>query len=183
MSRTIVWWIIGIGVLCDLLLCGVFGRNVWYFAALVFYCIALNWEWPGWATEAERKHRCYSLVALTVLALIPTNAGNLIIPVLLFGWIPFLGRTLPRVAFEPVPIVAALTCLIALALGIPFLGRAFSDAAGTENRPRQSWQFRWTVALVFGVVLLFVTGLAAVGIVESGRAIWALRNEHSGMTP
>jgi hypothetical protein len=87
---------------------------------------------------------------------------------LVIGWFPFLGRVLPKLTIDWMGVLTAAFCLTWLLAGLHLFLRWFwkhvekpiEPAAQTEGR----WPLRWTAAMVLLVVLMFVAGIAAVGV-------------------
>lgn len=120
----------------------------------------------------------YVIAALIGLALLATGAylyfGGIMYPLefvsaLLLGWVRFLVRTVPEMSLSVSGSIAAWVCLLLIIVATHRLcgwlfrhnqnGKIQSSAAA----PRR-WHWRWTLALVALVMLMFVAGLAAVGI-------------------
>ena len=80
------------------------------------------------------------------------------------GWAFFLYRVLPEVRVDAGGVALAAVCLVLFAAGAHWFLSWLYDQIQKAERPRGRWQPRWTVALVAGVVLMFVAGLATVGI-------------------
>ena len=89
---------------------------------------------------------------------------------LLFGWTGFLLRVVPNVRIGWDGVETALVCLIGLAIGTHFFLRGFYDqlrtAIETPSPNRRRWSPRWTASLVALVVLMFVAGITATGMVH-----------------
>jgi hypothetical protein len=84
------------------------------------------------------------------------------------GWVFFLADTLPRVRVDPAAVASAALGLAALLAGLHlFLGWLY----GAGELPRR-WPWRWTLALVALVGLMFAGGLCAVGVAR--HAGWLL---------
>ena len=105
------------------------------------------------------------IVLLSVLACLGFPIEPLF--VLLFGWVPFMFRTLPKVTVDWGAVSGAMLCALLLAIGAHlFLSwfhrelRNTGGAAGTHGR----WRTRWTIAGLAIVLLMFVSGIAATGI-------------------
>src|SRR5205085_7415789 len=81
---------------------------------------------------------------------------------LVAGWVFFLGRVLPRIDPDPAEVVVAVVCLAGVTVGCHLFGRWLYPAF----RPGEAWRWRWTLRVVGTVVLTFVAGTAAVGIVH-----------------
>ncbi len=83
-----------------------------------------------------------------------------------FGWMGFLGRVIPQLTVNWVGVITAIVCVLALAVGLHhFLRWSFRQA-----QPEQRWALRWTLSILGVVVLMFVAGIAAVGV--SHQAVW-----------
>lgn len=96
---------------------------------------------------------------------------------LLFGWIAFLVRVVPRLEVRWDGIAILLVGLIALvAMGHGFLRwlyRASAEKAGATAPPRV-WQLRWTLVLVGFLVLMFVAGITVTGVTH--QIAWLFRS-------
>ena len=90
-------------------------------------------------------------VALIAIAFVTTIEGPFVI---LFGWIPFLGRVLPEVKPDGPSVAVGGIALLVFATGVHWLGRS----------RRGRWRVRWTVAVVLGVLLLFTAGISVIGV-------------------
>jgi hypothetical protein len=89
---------------------------------------------------------------------------------LLWCWLNYLYRTLPRVEVSPPGIV---TGLVAMALAIASLHLVASTqyarfTSGTNSAA--CWRLRWTMTIIAAVIPLFVAGLAFVGLFRSLQA-------------
>lgn len=132
--------------------------------------------------------------SIDVAALILCLVAILFIPpalaaffVLLLGWMGFLARVAPRIATDPVTVCVACVTVVGFVAGMNILLRLYKeptaqlafDAKDSDatpiNSPTHGWKLRWSFAILAVAFLMFVSGLAAVGILESGRSIWELR--------
>lgn len=93
------------------------------------------------------------VVVLVVVGVLATAEGAFM---LLFGWIPFLGRVLPDVRPDGPSVAVGAVALALFAAGVHVLGRSVRGAA--------RWRLRWTLAVVVGVPLLFAAGIAVIGV-------------------
>jgi prepilin-type processing-associated H-X9-DG protein len=99
--------------------------------------------------------------------------------VLLFGWAPYLTRTLPSVAIDWSAVAGAALCLALLSIGghlfLSWLYREMRNtgAASTPGR----WKKRWTTAGLAIVVLMFASGIAATGITH--QMAWLVNSPRS----
>jgi hypothetical protein len=94
---------------------------------------------------------------------------------LLTGWGNFLARSIPAMTWEPIPCILGACSLIAFVIGTEFMGRAFVRQSSTENEQRLVWKSRWSAGIVAAVALMFVSGMAAAGIMASAESLWELR--------
>jgi Protein of unknown function (DUF1559) len=109
---------------------------------------------------------------------------------LTLGWILYLIRVVPQIRLDLTGVVTAAFCLTGVLVGL----HAFAGWIAAHNRgasgPR--WEWRSTLTLVGVIVLAFVAGIAAVGVVHQtgwlmsspapvfedrvSRGTWAQRN-------
>lgn len=89
---------------------------------------------------------------------------------LAFGWIPYLYRTLSQVHINGTGVLTAAVCLGALAIGLHWFLRWFTSHlpsnAASANAIAPPWPARRTGVILGLVMLMFVAGLAAVGIIH-----------------
>jgi prepilin-type processing-associated H-X9-DG protein len=84
---------------------------------------------------------------------------------LLFGWVAFLGRVLPRVAVDWPSVTVGLAALILFTLGVHQLGRMWQRHRTADvGRHGKGWRLRWSAAIVVAVFLMFVAGIAIIGM-------------------
>jgi hypothetical protein len=76
------------------------------------------------------------------------------------GWVFYLYRVLPQPSVSWPGVLTAAACLAGLAVGLHCLLRWLADARQTFR----TWQARWTAAALGLVLLLFVAGIAALGV-------------------
>ncbi len=95
---------------------------------------------------------------------------------LAFGWAFYVYQTLPQVHLNAVGILTAAICLAALAVGLhQFLAWLFAHVSASRNIKGSAlhpWPIRWTGAILGLIVLMFLAGLAAVGI--SHQTAWLI---------
>lgn len=92
---------------------------------------------------------------------------------LLFGWAPFLFRTLPRITVDGPSVAVAGLALVLFTLGVHRAGRAWRRRAGTPASTSPAWKIRYSLALVAAVFILFTAGIALIGITH--QTVWLLR--------
>jgi hypothetical protein len=93
----------------------------------------------------------------------------------LCGWALFLGRVLPQVRVDPGQVVTALVCAACLAGGLHLFLRWLHGQVkgpGEMGGAGRRWAPRWTMAILGLVVLMFVAGIAAVGMTH--QTSWLL---------
>jgi prepilin-type processing-associated H-X9-DG protein len=96
---------------------------------------------------------------------------------LIAGWADYLYRVAPQVKVDRSAVATAAVCLILLTGGLhqfaswlyPFMVRSPAADCGESLR---RWPARWTAWIITGVVLMFVAGLATVGITH--QTAWLL---------
>jgi hypothetical protein len=97
---------------------------------------------------------------------------------LTLGWLGYLARVLPQVMIAWDGVATAVVCLALFTLGLHRLLRwlhgGIRRAAGWTVR---SWSLRWTISLVVLVVVMFMVGMAAAGIVH--QAGWLIASRRS----
>ncbi len=86
---------------------------------------------------------------------------------LAFGWMVYLYRVIPQVVVSESGVLTAAFCLCVLAVGLHWFLRWL-----TAQRTAQPWPFRRTAAFLALMVLMFVAGIAFVGI--GHQAAWLL---------
>lgn len=107
---------------------------------------------------------CLALVVLFALIAWPSPVTRS----LLFGWILFLYRTLPRMTVDGPSVFAGCLAVVLFTAGVHVAGRAWRRNAA-DGRP---WKFRWAVAVVASIFLLFAAGISLVAIVH--QCAWLL---------
>jgi prepilin-type processing-associated H-X9-DG protein len=95
---------------------------------------------------------------------------------LLFGWMRYLYRVVPNVRVDRSAAVSAVVCLALLTFGLhrfsSWLYRQMGSSIETDRAVAPRWHARWTVWLIGGTLLMFVAGLATVGITH--QVAWLL---------
>jgi prepilin-type processing-associated H-X9-DG protein len=97
---------------------------------------------------------------------------------MLFGWISFLGRVLPRLSADWPSIAVGLGAVVLFAAGIHALGFSWQrQRTAPEGEPRPAWRFRSTFAVVALVIILFTAGISIIGIVH--QTGWLIHSDRS----
>ena len=86
---------------------------------------------------------------------------------LVVGWVPYLNRVTSEVQPDPATVVSAVGCLVAVTVGLHLFLRWLATSAG------RGWPWKRSVQVLLLVVLLFVSGLAVVGLVQ--QTGWLIR--------
>lgn len=112
-------------------------------------------RWVGVAALAMLLLTCIGLEIL------PLTLGTLLV-----GWAGYLYRTLPKVHVNPSGVGMAVLCLANVAaLGHVTAAWLYASTAPPGSPPRR-WKPRWTASALGVVVLMFVCGIAATGVVH-----------------
>jgi hypothetical protein len=120
-----------------------------------------------------KNFRTYLLVLATAIFLVCCAGCGIAWPAqvvyfLGLGWAPFLGRVIPDMTVDWAGVATALLALTGLALGLHLFLRWLSgnlpQPQVDSNVPRRPWQRRWTASILGVVVLMFIAGIAAVGM-------------------
>jgi len=85
---------------------------------------------------------------------------------LLFGWIRFAGQVLPKVTVNPAGVGMALGCVALAAV----VGHRFC----LWLRQGEPWRWRWTLAGLSGILILFAAGMAFTGVAH--QVGWLMRS-------
>jgi hypothetical protein len=99
---------------------------------------------------------------------------------LLFGWAIYLWRVIPKVHPDPWSIATAAVCLAGVAIGTHAFLRWLHCAMGspteeaTSDPQRRGWPLKRSLQLVGLLVLMFVSGIAAMGMVH--QTAWLARS-------
>lgn len=103
------------------------------------------------------------LVVLLILLPFSVRAGFEMVGAVVFGWLRFLSRTLPRVQMNLDLIGMAGLCLVGIALGSHWLANWLMSQKPMESEGRR-WRWRWTLGGMGLVSLLLLSGMALGGI-------------------
>jgi hypothetical protein len=126
----------------------------------------------------RRGCTCGLLVALAIVPLLVwcLLPGDWIVELPLaiaFGWVQFLGRVVPTLNPDPWTVGTGLACLVGVIVGAHLFLRWLHRATATQpDTPR--WPLRRTLRLVAMVVVMFVAGIAVVGVIH--QTSWLARS-------
>jgi hypothetical protein len=108
------------------------------------------------------------VVCFVLVAFATTLEGAFVV---LFGWVPFLWRSLREVKPDGPSVLVGGLALLLFAGGVHWLGLSWRGNANPATR----WRTRWTAAAVLGVVLLFTAGISVIGITH--QVAWLATSE------
>ncbi len=95
---------------------------------------------------------------------------------IVLGWVWYLGRVVPEVGVAWDGVLTAAVCLVLFLAGshavLAWLYRHLRNDADRGDPAPRRWKPRWTAALGMLIILMFVAGLSAAGIVH--QAGWLL---------
>lgn len=108
-----------------------------------------------------------AILYLLAFFLFGQNYGLQIGYALLLGWVHFLLRTLPEVTLNSSLIVTGIVCsALVIGLGHWFARSVISAANKLRTNALPLWRLRWSVCGYLGVWLVFLVGMAIVGVVH-----------------
>lgn len=110
-----------------------------------------------------------ALLAITVLQQQMVIAWHLLV-----GWIAYLQRTLPQITLNREALLGAAACLIGVIILTHWLGRWLYREMSSDLPEHRRWRLGWTTLIVVGVMLMFVAGIAAVGVAH--QSAWLARS-------
>ena len=103
------------------------------------------------------------------------------------GWVGFLMRVIPQISVNWIGIATALVALVVLTLGTHGMARWYYAQAMISNgdtKTRPVWRAKWTAGLLAVVFVMFVAGIAGIGVAH--QSVWLFapdeRIVHSGRT-
>jgi prepilin-type N-terminal cleavage/methylation domain-containing protein len=113
-------------------------------------------------------------IILILLALLGSDVVLILktLWLLIIGWIYFLNRNLPRMEPHVESIVTGIVGLLLLFLLTHIVMRRFINRPAAEGSPERRWPLRATGALVGAIVLLFVAGVAAIGMTQQTQLLF-----------
>ena len=118
-----------------------------------------------------------AVCVITTRTMIPPST---IVEKLFTGWVRYLARVVPRTALSSDGILTGVVCLVLLTFGLhAFLRWIYGEIRREDGQPA-AWKFRWTSSIVLVVVLMFASGIAAVGIVH--QSTWLLSSNRPSLT-
>lgn len=127
----------------------------------------------GWIAVASflLLYLCCGLLAAPMV-FFPVELGL----TLLFGWIGFLAKVLPSITLDWPGIISGILCLVVLAAGMhwicSWLFRKATTAEASVSAAARTWPLRSTIAILAAFVLMFIAGLAAVGVArQTGKIV------------
>jgi len=107
--------------------------------------------------------------------------GSIEAPVaLIFGWIPFLASVVPRMTADVPSLAVGVVAVILFAGGVHIAGHGWGRHVGGAQGGTP-WKARWSGAVIAGVFLLFMAGLAIVGTAH--QLVWLFSSERPMFIP
>lgn len=109
------------------------------------------------------------------------NLPLLLLVNVLFGWIKFLMRVVQSMTWDLGGSITAVFCIGGLALGLHWFCRwlhqqiALSKSA--DPAVVRVWPWRWSLAVLGVAILMFIAGIAAVGVTH--QTSWLMRSPES----
>jgi len=95
---------------------------------------------------------------------------------LLIGWIAYLSRVLPAATVNWAGVGSALLSLVGvLLLGQMIGGWLWREMGPMGSQPSRRWKRRWTAAGTAIVVLMFTSGIAAIGVTH--QSVWLAKSD------
>lgn len=93
------------------------------------------------------------------------------------GWVYFLIRVLPEITLNSTEVLTAFLCFGLLAYGVHRFGNWFYMQVQKKQQREmiQPWPWRWTFSLLTVIVLMFIAGIAAVGITH--QTVWLVTTQ------
>jgi hypothetical protein len=106
-----------------------------------------------------------AIMLIIAMALLPGSWESVSIGrALLFGWVSFIGRVVPRVEVSWVGVVSGAVFLGLLIVLLHLFARWCAQAAADPSAPPRHWRFRWTLSIVTALVLMFIVGYSTIGL-------------------
>jgi Protein of unknown function (DUF1559) len=98
------------------------------------------------------------------------------------GWALYLYRVVPEMSVSWSGIATAIVCLVLLAVGLHrFLRWLYTARPSVAGTPAREWPRRWTATILGVVVLMFVAGIAAVGVTH--QTAWLMTSPEPIIVP
>jgi prepilin-type processing-associated H-X9-DG protein len=108
------------------------------------------------------------MAALFVLACMGLAWPLQLVLIVTLGWARYLYRVVPHVRVDARAAATATTCLLVLFLGLhstlSWLYDQTQRALDSDRAVEHRWRRRWTVWIICTLVLMFVAGIATVGV-------------------
>ena len=120
-----------------------------------------------------RKHILLCIVAVLAVVALCFNAGQ----TLLFGWVGYLLRELPGVNPDLKTVAVSIAAIMAFAVGVHWLGRAFANRK--PDGPR--WTIRGTIAATALIFVMFMSAVSIVGVVH--MSLWLATSPEPMLVP
>lgn len=135
------------------------------------------------------------LIWIMVLAFVLFIFGDIFVPFahpiiigyhLLTGWMGYIHRVIPKLHIRPVPIISAFVYVMTLLIGGHYFLKWLYREMQSKTADRKIWRWRWSINCLLVVLLMFTSGIAAVGVthqtmwmITSPEANFSYRNQRS----
>lgn len=116
---------------------------------------------------------CTIIIAVFVLfVLVVMPEPVTLVPwTILSGWIVVIGDVIPRMTWNWEMVTTGMVCLVVFIIGFHWFAGWLRGHHTTGAR----WPWRWTFSVTAGVVLMFVAGIAVIGLVH--QSIWLAKTD------
>ncbi len=130
---------------------------------------------PEGNTEKPKRRNWVRLTTwgIVLLILLTLLGGGIVVEFVIhivFGWIFFLVRVLPRMELEVALLLQGVILICAFGLAAHYVCVGFYSKGSGETDRR--WAKRWSVIGVLAVLLLFVAGIGTIGIAHQTVWFW-----------
>jgi hypothetical protein len=108
-----------------------------------------------------------AILLFAFLLMMAGGAGLVEVPIyLVFGWITFLARTIPKISVNVDMLAFSAVCLTATLLFANYFLIWIVNAIATARGAQLKWRWKWTCAGFTAVSLLFLVGMSVIGLVH-----------------
>src|SRR5207302_3893193 len=91
------------------------------------------------------------------------------------GWMLYLWRAAPHWTVQSEGLLTGVACLAIFTVGLHrFMTWFYSRRPPPEQPESAAWRWRWTLSSVAIIVLMFVAGIAMVGVTH--QSAWLVRS-------
>jgi hypothetical protein len=117
-------------------------------------------------TSTRSRTKKIVVVPILVFALSCIVFGDVYLT-LVIGWAFFLAKVVPALHINVEGLLIALVCILGLVGGLQsFMNWLVRRRPGPAGAQTGRWRFRWTLSILGLVMMMFVAGISAVGVVH-----------------